>query len=162
MRLSREETHRILRERFGEAIVEERLDVPDPYIVVRREAVPEIAVFARDDARLRMDYLSAVIGVDYPDRGEIEVIYAVESTAHGSSLIFKARLPRDDPRVRTVERVWPAADWHERETFDLVGVVFEGHHNLCRILCAEDWVGHPLRKDYAPPKSYRGIPNTAC
>jgi NADH-quinone oxidoreductase subunit C len=68
-------------------------------------------------------------------------------------------LPRDNPRVASVEKVWKTADWHERETFDLLGVTFEGHHNLVRILCAEDWEGHPLRRDYVMPESYRGIKN---
>ena len=103
-RLSREEVHRILKERFGEAILEERTDVPDPFIVVSRERVAEIAAFARDHPSLGMDYLSAIVGVDYPELGAIEVVYCVESTASGSSLIFKTRLPRADPRVPTVER----------------------------------------------------------
>jgi NADH-quinone oxidoreductase subunit C len=78
---------------------------------------------------------------------------------HKHWLIVKVPLPRDNPRVASVEKVWKTADWHERETFDLLGVTFEGHHNLVRILCAEDWEGHPLRRDYVMPESYRGIKN---
>ena len=73
--------------------------------------------------------------------------------------MVKVSLPRDDASLPSVENVWSAADWHERETFDLVGVVFEGHHKLIRILCAEDWEGHPLRKDYVIPEQYHGIKN---
>lgn len=159
MGLSREQVHGILKEKFGEAVLEEQLEGPDPFVVVRPDAVEEMALFCRDDSRLEMDLLTAITGVDYPDRSVIEVIYCVESTAHKSSLIFKARLPRDDPRVHTVEGVWRAADWHERETYDLVGVIFEGHHNLVRILCAEDWEGHPLRKDYVIPERVHGMKN---
>ena len=159
MQLSREEVFKIFKERFGEGVVEEKLDGPDPFLVVKPEVVEELAFFCRDDSRLRLDLLSAITGVDYPDKGVIEVIYCVESTTNGSSAIFKVSLPREDPRVRTVERVWRTADWHERETYDLLGVTFEGHHNLVRILCAEDWEGHPLRKDYVMPETYRGIKN---
>jgi NADH-quinone oxidoreductase subunit C len=91
--------------------------------------------------------------------GMIEVVYFLDSTVHRHRLIAKARLDREDPRIRTVEDIWKAADWHEREAWDLMGVVFEGHHNLVRILCAEDWEGHPLRKDYVIPEEYHGIKN---
>ena len=158
-KLDRAAVHAILRERFGEAILQEHLEARDPFIVVDPKVVQDLAFFCRDEPRLRLDLLSAIVGVDYPERSTIDVIYCVESTVHGSSLIFKVALPRENPRVRTVERVWRTADWHERETFDLVGVIFEGHHNLVRILCAEDWEGHPLRKDYVFPQTYRGIQN---
>jgi len=159
MRLPREEIHKILKETFGEAVLEESLDGVDPFVVVRPEVIQDLCLFARDDERLAFDLLSAITGVDYPDRKVIEVIYCLDSTAHRHRLIFKVRLPREAPRVKTVEKVWRTADWHERETYDLLGVVFEGHHNLVRILCAEDWEGHPLRKDYVMPETYRGIRN---
>jgi len=91
--------------------------------------------------------------------GVIEVIYCLDSTRFLHSLILKVRLPRGAPRIATVENVWRTADWHEREAFDLVGVEFVGHHNLIRILCAEDWVGHPLRRDYVAPDTYHGLKN---
>ena len=112
--------------------------------------------------RLGFDLLSCISGVDYPEREEgpeIEVVYHLDSTVNHHGLTIKVKLPRSDPRVASVEEIWRTADWHERETYDLVGVVFEGHHNLVRILCAEDWVGHPLRKDYEPPDSFHGIKN---
>ena len=156
---TRAEVHEMVRGRFPDAVLEEAQGVPDPFIVVRPEVVEDLAFFLRDDPRLRLDLLTAITGVDYPTRSVIEVIYCVESTTTGASLIFKVALPRESPRVRTVERVWRAADWHERETFDLLGVQFEGHHNLVRILCAEDWEGHPLRRDYVIPETYRGVKN---
>jgi NADH-quinone oxidoreductase subunit C len=159
MGLKREEIHAILKERFGEAILEDRRDGVDPFIVARSDALVDLCTFCRDDERLRMDFLSLIGGVDYPDRKVIEVVYCMESTGILHDLILKVALPREDPRVASVENIWRTADWHERETYDLLGVRFEGHHNLVRILCAEDWEGHPLRKDYVIPETYRGVKN---
>ena len=152
----------VIKEKLPEAVVEEVLDGVDPFVVVKAEQWGEIAQLCRDDSRLGFDLLSCISGVDYPEREEgpeIEVIYHLDSTVNHHGLTIKVKLPRSDPRVASVEEIWRTADWHERETYDLVGVVFEGHHNLVRILCAEDWVGHPLRKDYESPDSFHGIKN---
>jgi NADH-quinone oxidoreductase subunit C len=87
------------------------------------------------------------------------VLYCLDSTTQRHRLLLKVKLPRDAPRLPSLEGIWKAADWHEREAFDLMGVVFDGHHNLVRILCAEDWEGHALRKDYVIPERYHGIKN---
>lgn len=152
----------VIKEKLPEAVVEEVLDGVDPFVVVKAEQWGETARLCRDDSRLGFDLLSCISGVDYPEREEgpeIEVIYHLDSTVNHHGLTIKVKLPRSDPRVASVEEIWRTADWHERETYDLVGVVFEGHHNLVRILCAEDWVGHPLRKDYESPDSFHGIKN---
>lgn len=159
MGLSRAEIHAVIQERFGDGVLEVAAAAIDPYIVVKPEVIEELAFFARDDKRLQMNLLSAITGVDYPEQSVIEVIYCLDSTVQKHWLIVKARLPRDNPVIHSVEQVWRTADWHERETFDLLGVRFEGHHNLTRILCAEDWEGFPLRKDYVPPETYHGIKN---
>ena len=152
----------VIKEKLPGAVVEEGLDGVDPFVVVRAEQWGETARLCRDDSRLGFDLLSCISGVDYPEREEgpeIEVIYHLDSTVNHHGLTIKVKLPRSDPRVASVEEIWRTADWHERETYDLVGVIFEGHHNLVRILCAEDWVGHPLRKDYESPDSFHGIKN---
>ena len=152
----------VIKEKLPEAVVEEVLDGVDPFVVVKAEQWGETARLCRDDSRLGFDLLSCISGVDYPEREEgpeIEVVYHLDSTVNRHGLTIKVKLPRSDPRVASVEEIWRTADWHERETYDLVGVVFEGHHNLVRILCADDWVGHPLRKDYEPPDSFHGIKN---
>ena len=166
-----EEIIQVLKEKFGPAILEEHEDAAEPHVVFDRASVEEIMRFARDDPRLRFDLLSLISTVDYPPQaasadgktpekpGRIEVVYFLDSITHRHRLVLKALLNREEPRIHSVEEVWHAADWHEREAFDLMGVVFEGHHNLIRILCAEDWEGHPLRKDYVIPETYHGIKN---
>ncbi|HQQ11655.1 MAG TPA: NADH-quinone oxidoreductase subunit C, partial [Bacteroidales bacterium] len=72
-------------------------------------------------------------------------------------IVIKTEVPKDNPLLPSVERLWRTADWHEREAFDLIGVVFEGHHNMIRILLPYDWEGHPLRKDYQAPETYHGM-----
>jgi NADH-quinone oxidoreductase subunit C len=77
-----------------------------------------------------------------------------------NEIAVRVRVPRDGGHLPSVADVWPAADWHEREVYDMLGVTFEGHPGLRRILCPDDWEGHPLRKDYEFPKEYHGIPGT--
>ncbi len=108
----------------------------------------EVCRFVTTDPAFALDYLSYVTGVDYPEQKRIEVVYHLFSMQHRHELLLKVRVPRDDPRVPTVTGIWRAADWHEREAYDLLGIVFEGHPNLRRIMMTDDWVGYPLRKDY--------------
>ncbi len=116
-----------------------------------------VASFAKHDPALAFDCLSNETGVDQPKRDEIEVVYHLFSYRHRHALTLKVGLPRDNPRVATVASIWRAAIWQEREIFDLLGVDFTGHPDLRRILLPEDWVGHPLRKDYVEPTEYHGI-----
>ena len=150
----------VIKEKLPEAVVEEVLDGVDPFVVVKAEQWGETARLCRDDSRLGFDLLSCISGVDYPEREEgpeIEVVYHLDSMVNHHGLTIKVKLPRSDPRVASVEEIWRTADWHEREVYDLSGVHFRGHPDLRRILCPEDWVGHPLRKDYEMPLEYHGI-----
>jgi len=112
------------------------------------EHLTGICRFVAADPAFALDYLSFVTGVDYPEQKRIEVVYHLFSSQHRHELLLKVRVPRDDPRVESVTSIWRGADWHEREAYDLLGIVFEGHPNLRRIMMTDDWVGHPLRKDY--------------
>ena len=117
-----------------------RLDVP-------RERLGEVARFLRDDPELRLDYLTNLTAVDRGDSG-FEVVMHLESLGSGHQVAVYTRCPREDAVVPSVTPVWPSANWQEREAWDLMGVRFEGHPDLRRILLKPDWVGHPLRKDY--------------
>jgi NADH-quinone oxidoreductase subunit C len=164
-----------LEERFGPAITGKKLDAIDPFATVDPGRLVEICTFLRDDARLRFDLLNCISGVDYLETDpkkvakagfepHLEVVYHLSSFAHKHRFVLKLILPRwkdgvagQIPEVPSVTGVWATADWHERETFDLCGVMFTGHPDLRRILSAEDWVGHPLRKDYEFPLEYHDI-----
>jgi NADH-quinone oxidoreductase subunit C len=124
-------------------------------IVVPRAHLRRTAEFLRSDAELAFTYLSDVTGVDrFPVEPRFEVNYHLMSLARRERLRLKIRVGSEDPVVESVTSVWPTANWHEREVFDLFGVRFAGHPNLRRILMPEDWEGHPLRKDY-PVEGYR-------
>jgi NADH-quinone oxidoreductase subunit C len=129
----------------------------EPAIRVPTLDLVAVASFLESDPALAFDCLSNQSGVDYPKRDQIEVVYHLFSYEHRHALVVKVGMPRDAPRLATVSTVWRAAIWQEREIFDLLGVVFAGHPDLRRILLPEDWVGHPLRKDYVEPTEYHGI-----
>jgi NADH-quinone oxidoreductase subunit C len=124
-------------------------------IVVPREHIRRVAEFLLSDPEMKFTFLADLSGVDrFPVEPRFEVNYHLLSLERRERLRLKVRVPGDDPRVETVTPVWPTANWHERETFDLFGVRFEGHPDLRRILLPENWEGHPLRKDY-PVEGYR-------
>ncbi len=144
-----------VKNRFGDRVLETIDKKPDPFAVVDPRAIVEIGRFMFEDPELAMDCLSNQSGVDYKDR--IEVVYHLFSYKHRHGAVLKVKLPRDNPSIETVESVWKSANWMEREIFDLLGVNFEGHSDMRRILMPEDWIGHPLRKDFVEPAEYHGI-----
>ncbi|MDA8423411.1 MAG: NADH-quinone oxidoreductase subunit C [Nitrospiraceae bacterium] len=127
-------------------------------VMLKKERIKDICLFLRDEPSLKMDHLADLTAVDYSqypgDTGpRFEVVYNMISTVHRHRIRLKVRVPEEDPRIDTVSSIWNTANWHERETYDLMGIKFEGHPDLRRILMPEDWEGHPLRKEY-PLKGY--------
>lgn len=147
-----------LREARPDAIQETVEDRGDPFVVVAAGELVAALSFLKDDPRTELDQLSLISGVDYPGDGVMEVVYHLDSIRHATPFTIKIKADRDDCRLPSVVALFATADWHEREVYDLSGVIFEGHPNLTRILCADDWEGHPLRKDYPWPEEYHGIP----
>ena len=125
-----------------------------------RASLPALMRRLRDDAPLAFDFLQNLTAVDWIKRDAMEVVYHLFSYPHRHTIAVKIDVPRGDARVPSVAAVWPTADWMEREQFDLLGVVFEGHPDLRRLLMPDDWAGHPMRKDYHEPKAYRGMPTS--
>jgi NADH-quinone oxidoreductase subunit C len=170
------DTLALLQSEFGPAILAVRPDAPDPFALVDPARLVAVCTFLRDDPRLRFALLNNLSATDFlePDAKKaakagfdphLEVIYHLSSFAEpGRRLTLKVSLPRwkDDvvgalPEVPSVSGVWRTADWHEREAFDLLGVRFVGHPDPRRILMNDDWVGHPLRKDFEFPLEYHDI-----
>jgi NADH-quinone oxidoreductase subunit C len=165
----------LLDQQFGERIKAKKTDALDPWVAVEPGDLVMVCRFLRDDSRLRFDLLNSITGVDYlepdpkkaPKAGfdpHLEVVYHLSSLPHRHRFVLKVMLPRwkDNkpgslPEVPSVTSLWATADWHEREVYDLCGVWFTGHPDMTRILLSEDWVGHPLRKDYEFPLEYHGI-----
>ena len=146
-----------LRGKFADTVIELDETVASPYIRVQPNGFEELMRFLRDDPEMQFDSLQLVTGVDYPFA--FASVYHLYSYSQRHKIAVRADLPRDKPEIDSVADIWPAADWHERETFDLMGIVYRGHPDLRRILCPEDWEGHPLRKDYVQPEEYHGISN---
>lgn len=132
-------------------------DVPEPYCMADAQAVVEVCRVLRDDPELNFEVLSDLTALDWPKDEKIQVVYHLYSYSKRHAIVVKVDLPRDNPKVPTLEGVWKVANWFEREVFDLFGVIFEGHSDLRRIMLPEDWVGHPLRKDYVEQEEYDGI-----
>jgi len=117
---------------------------------VRPESMPDLAQVLRDDPYLRFEVCDSVSGVHYPAQvgSELHVVYHLLSITHNRRLRLEVAVPESNPHVPSVTRTWPMANWHERETYDMFGIVFDGHPGLTRILMPDDWVGWPQRKDY--------------
>ncbi len=138
-----------LREALPGLSLERETDGPrDLTLVAPRERIVEVCAFLRDDAEFDFKMLSWLGGVDrLPREPRFEVVYSLLSLTRNQRLHLKVRVPEENPHVPSVAGVWPTANWHERETYDFYGIVFDGHPDLTRILLPEDWVGWPLRKD---------------
>ena len=154
-----QQIHQLLADRYGDAV--ELVDAVDPYTVIKDVTrFLEIMQLLRDDDQLRFDFLRSVTGVDWPDDGYIESVYHLYSYPLGHAHVVKYRCPRALPEVPSVEGIWPVANWFEREQYDLLGIIYLGHSDLRRIMLPDDWIGHPLRKDYIEQEDYRGIGTT--
>ncbi len=143
--------------RFPEAVVEFKSDaVTEPFIIVRSDLIREIARFVSEDPELMFDYLICLSGIDFND-GNLGVVYHLSSMQKRHRIVLKVKVPKDKPEVPSVEQIWKTANWHEREAFDLFGIVFLDHPDLRRILLPDDWEGFPLRKDYKVQEYYQGM-----
>jgi len=127
------------------------------------EYIAEACQWLREDPLCYFDYLACITAVDNGEKVRtIDVIYNLYSIPYNYQLMIKTTVPSNTtdgslPRIPTVSHIWEAANWHEREAYDLVGIDFTGHKDLRRILLPDDWQGHPLRADYKQPKHYHDM-----
>ena len=170
---SAEEVFDLLKNRFGDSIIELKKDQPvEPFIIVDPLTIHKVSLFLREEEELLFDSLMNLSGVDDANGqstndedgsltitgGTLSVYYHIESTKLKHKLCLKTSAPRENPQVESVSEVWRHADWHEREAYDLIGIKFLNHPDLRRILMPYDWeAGYPLRKDYKNPEFYQGM-----
>jgi len=144
-----------LKERWPE-VEAPAVEAGDRFVIVPAEKTLEILRFLKEDPELCFDNLMALAGAD--TGRELWLVYALHSFKQRHKLLVKAVLPREKPEVESVAKLWGAANFHEREAYDLYGIVFRNHPDLRRLLNPPDWAGWPGRKDYEYPKEYRGVP----
>ena len=143
---------------FGDRIADGGAGIDMHSIEVGPEHVVELCRYLKETPALSFDFLSDLCGVDfYPDSPRFEVVYHLYSIAHQHRLRLKCRLG-DPPHAPTVTGVWATANWHERETFDMYGIVFDGHPNFKRIYMWDGFEGYPMRKDF-PLRGYKDAYN---
>ena len=125
-------------------------DLGELTLYVDKDCLLDVVRVARDDAKLRFESCTSVSGVHYPDDldHELHVVYSLLSMTHNRRIRLEVTTSDDEPVIPSIVGTYPHVDWHERETWDMFGVIFDGHPSLTRILMPDDWDGHPLRKDY--------------
>ena len=148
--------HQKLLGHFGDAVILELTPaeelVRDPFITVAAARVDKVCLYCKVEADLAFDFCQSITGMD--DGESLTCVYHLFSYPKKQTLVLKTRVPRADATLPSISAVWPAADWYEREVYDLYGVRFDGHPNLRRLLLPEDWQGHPMLKDYKEQPSY--------
>jgi len=134
---------------FADAIEKVVVDRGELTLHVKREKLVEVCMVLRD--KLRFEMCLGVNGVHYPDQTgrELHAVYPLLSITHNRRVRIEVSCPDSDPHIPSVVEVWAGNNWHERETYDMFGIIFDGHPALTRILMPDDWQGHPQRKDYA-------------
>jgi NADH-quinone oxidoreductase subunit C len=140
-----------VKKKFASEVISEHAQHGDETLVLKAAQIRSICEFCRDDPALAMDMLTDLTAVDYLMQGRevrFEVVYHLYSTTQRHRLRLKLPVSEDKPEVASVTGVWKSANWMEREVWDLYGIRFDGHPDLRRILLYEEFVGHPLRKDY--------------
>ncbi|MCX8027826.1 MAG: NADH-quinone oxidoreductase subunit C [Thermodesulfovibrionales bacterium] len=153
----------LVRERFPDDFIAQEDFRGQVSILIKKQNSKNILKYLYEDDSLNFDYLVDICGVDYLNikKPRFEVVYHLYSMAHKHFIRIKVQVPDKEndqdkePFLDSVTDIWKGANWHERECYDMFGIVFEGHPDLRRILMPEDWIGYPLRKDY-PLKSDLG------
>ena len=158
------EIRSLLIEKFGESvIVGEEITGLQPAFLIDPDRIADVCLELRNNPKTYFDFLSCLSGVDYGiEAGRFGVVYNLASIPYQTQLTLKVSKENgrdldDLPSFPTITSVYHAADWHEREAFDMIGIFFEGHPDLRRILLPDDWDGYPLRKDYKTAEYYKGI-----
>lgn len=151
----------LLGDKASDAIESVIVDRGELTLHIAREHLLEVAQHLRDDQDLRFEFCLGVSGVHYPAHlgRELHAVYPIQSITHNRRIRVEVSVSEQDPHIPSVTSVYPSNNWHERETWDFFGIIFDGHPGLARIEMPDDWVGHPQRKDYplgGIPIEYKG------
>ena len=159
-----DEIKNLLTKKFGEGVI---LEIENkglqPALQINPDFIVQVCEELRDNKNTWFDFLSCLSGVDHgPVENKFEIVYHLASIPHKQQLVLKTLRAHDRtisqlPSFQSVSKIWRTAEWHEREAYDLLGIYFEGHPDLRRILLPDDWEGYPLRKDYLAAEEYKGI-----
>jgi len=153
-----EEIKKVVDQRVPQAVIGVDENSSPKALIVKSDLILDVCRELHRNEKTYFDMLSCITGIDNgAEANTMEVAYNLFSIPFEISLMLKVEIPRESPSVPSLHEVWKTALWHERETFDLLGITFTGHPDLRRILLPADWEGHPLRKDYEDLKEYRGI-----
>jgi NADH-quinone oxidoreductase subunit C len=170
--MNADDIYNLLKEKFGNSILELVSDVPtEPIISVEPLKINEVCEYLRDADNTQFDSLMNLSGVDDNNAekvtnedetvttqgGTLSIFYHLDSILLKHKIVIKISTDRDNPEVESVTPVWGAANWHEREAYDMYGFKFLNHPDMGRILMPYDWEGFPLRKDYENPEFYEGM-----
>jgi NADH-quinone oxidoreductase subunit C len=159
--MSFEEIKSLITNHLGKSVILEANEKAlQPSLQIQTDKIAEVSKLLHENG---FDHLACITGIDNGvTNGTLEVIYHLYAILHATSLTLKVKMIRNDkndapPTVPTLSHIWRSADWHEREVYDFLGILFEGHPDMRRILLPADWQGFPLRKDYEAQEIYHGI-----
>jgi len=148
----------LISEKLSDAVLGEDLNATPNALLIDKARIHEVCELLHADEKTYFDMLSCLTGIDNGlEKGSMEVVYNLYSIPFDLHLMLKVELDRENPEIDSVSDIWRTANWHERETYDLLGINFKNHPDLRRILLPTDWEGHPLRKDYSEQEKYHGM-----
>lgn len=139
-----------------EITLEDNAIATEKALIISPSDFLQIATLLRTSPEAKFDFLHSITGVDL--KNELMAVYHLYAFSRNEKLVLKVKVSKENPLIDSVVSLWPSADWHEREAYDLLGIKFHNHPDLRRILLPDDWEGHPLRKDYKQPEFYGDLP----
>ena len=148
------EVFKLIESKYPDALKSTDLEGLEQSVTIDVNSIADVCNYLKTESELQFTSLMCLSGVDYEDK--MEVVYHLHSLLYNHKVTLKVELSRDNPKLPSVSGVWKAANWHEREAYDMYGIVFDDHPDLRRILLPDDWEGFPLRKDYVVAEKYRG------
>ena len=139
---------------------EDEISKHEPFCFVKADKLRDVCQVLISNELLAFDFLLCITGVDMLNEDKLLSVYHLFSYQHRHTFVMKVSVPRDAPIIPSVASLWKTANWQEREQYDLLGIQYQGHPELKRLLLPDDWVGHPLRKDYVEEDQYRTMSTT--